>query len=537
MILNRNKSLVILSSVSFLAIIFGSVFSVYFVRSVQGTTLINGMATQSPFVSLSIVPSILRVGGNVTISGSLTDQTGKPLLQSLTVQVSSDGVKWSIIKTVQPDSTGCYLLSWKPTSCGLFWIGIISGNTLEMSQLVVANSIVTDVTGLRSAIKLGGVVYAQSGQYYLSSSIVVSSNLLLLGAGEKTIFKASTRTCSPMIYGNAVTNVRIVNLAFDGLSLPASLSGGAALYFVNSANIRLESLTIANLDKEGIVLNSCKNATLLNISIRTVWTGIVIRSSSIILVQDSNITWTAGDGIYVTASQQQSGSANVTLNRNLLNTIGDTGIDISNPYGAQSNQIGILNNRYTNHNDKSPSSQKNGIGITLSHCSSVLVLGNVVTSAIGGMLDGIKVQNATVRGNLFSNFTKYGIWVVTPLKINSNSFTMGNASGIMINSCSGNFEISSNTFVNVPVGIKWIGPAPKIAIINNTITNSLLYGVCDGGSNFWTGGSSLISNTIVDTRTKPLMLYGIYKATPGLTWTISNNYIAGAVIAAVRMVG
>ena len=499
---------------------------------------ISGTIVTDPRLTLTTSPYPSKLANNVTISGAYTDPLGNPLPhQTLSIQFSFDKTSWSTLRSTETDDHGLYSLVWTPSASGLFWLRAVSASISKISEHIVANSIVATASELQNSMMTRGVVFVREGEYNLSSVLTIISDLCLIGSGEKSIFRVPQNRVSPILYGENVSNVRVARISFDGGSSPTSQNGGSAITFVNSTRIHAESLKIVNLDKEAILFESCKNVTLLRTSISRVWTGVVVRDSQEVTVQENTIDWTAGDGIYVTISPAKIGCTGVTIAKNNLTRIGDTGIDISTPFGGTSYNLKVIENGYVNYNDLSPSEEKNGIGITLSRCVNVEVLGNVVAKSKGGLLIGIAVVNAKIRSNAFSEFSQYGIWVVSTTNLDSNRFSDGNATGIRINPSAGNFAISSNTFSNTSIAIAWIGPAPNIVIQNNTILNPTLYGISDGGEDYWTGGTYIVNNTIADTRAIHKMQYGLYQTSPKGMWTIENNVISGAVLAPMYLTG
>jgi hypothetical protein len=490
----------------------------------------SGQIVNSFTLNLSVSPSPSIVNQTLTLRGTYENSRGQALAkQPVLIQYSNNFQNWFNL-TVETDVNGKYSTELTPRSAGFLHLNVTAPNANATCEQLVANSIVSTTTELETLIPRGGVIYIAAGVYYPHDPISLSNNSLIIGSKDKTIIRVPSNRARALFYGYNVSNIVITNLTMNGNSQPTSQSGNSALAFENSTTITIYTVKILNLDKEGILLNSCYDINVENSIVENVWTGVVIRDTKNASILANFFNWTAGDGIYVTTSPLATGSTNVTLDGNTLTKIGDTGIDVSTPYNGTSKDIKIYNNTYLSLNALTPSTEKNGIGITLSRCENAVVKDNDVSSAKGGLLIGNYVSNATISSNSFSKFSSYGIWVVTPTDLCSNIIRDGSTTGIRINPSKGDFRIQSNTISNVSIAISWIGSAPGIQILNNTIQDPTLCGIWDGANNYWTSGASIIGNLIVDGRTNHKMQYGIFQGSSKVTWTINSNVIEGAVV-------
>jgi parallel beta-helix repeat protein len=490
------------------------------------------------FLTLATNPSPSLIGQRVKISGTCTDSQGHSLAgQSVIIRTSFDAIRWDYRGTARTDDLGCYSLVWQPSSSGRFYVSATYNDSQIISEHVSANYIVHDTAELQNATRKGGTVFVCKGQYDIYTTIDVASNLLLVGTGDETVLKPAPTKVSGIIRAYNVTQVQIANIKLDGERIPTNFSGCSAIEFYYSTHLFLENLSITNLDKEGLVFNSCSDLMLDRVSISRVWTGIVLRECQDITVQYNTIDLTAGDGIYITGSSSLKGCTNITVCENSLSRIGDTGIDISSSYNATSSLLRITRNNFTECNLFTPSPEKNGIGITLSRCQNVDVKRNIISLPKGGILIGKSVDDAEVEDNMILNYSQYGIWIVTPTNVTGNKLFGGNGSGLRINPSAGSFEISSNVLENLLIAIEWIGPATAITILNNTILNPVEYGIFDGGGDYWTSKTIVANNTIVDTRAVHQMQYGICQTSTRVTWTLARNYVDGASLAPMFLAG
>ncbi len=489
----------------------------------------SGSIVQSAFLTSSSSPSPSLVSQGVTFKGTSLPQ------QPVLIQYSRDRSIWYNL-TGQTDSNGNYTIGWTPTFAGRYYIKASAASAVVNYEHVVANFIVSSIAALRTAVAAGGVVFALAGTYNIYDSIILSSNLLLIGRGDTTIINVPEPRDLSILYGEGVTNVQIMKLKLNGNRQPATTGGNPGIFLRNSRNMIIDSVNIVNLDREAFGLIYSDNITIMNSTAQNVWNGVLMRDSNNIQVKGNWFDWIAGDGIYVSIPNPGVGDENITLIGNTIKNVGDTGIDVSTPYGGTSRNIAIINNTYVSFNPLTPSSQPNGIGITLSRCNNATVSGNTITSAKGGLLIGVNVVKATIDKNIISKFSDYGIWVVTPTNIRQNTLSDSSATGIRINPSAGNFTIEKNVFSNVSISIRWSGNAPRISILDNTILNPSNYGIYDGGtSNFWTGSSIIANNAIKDNRTTHLMKCGIYQGNSAVTWTIRNNTISGATVEAMHL--
>ena len=510
--------------------------SSYLFKSQIGISAADAQTDKSLTIATNPFPSL--IGQRVTISGNYSNSHHLPLVDQLVVlKTSVDGKRWFYKGTVKTNYLGRYSLGWYPSSTGRFYVSATSNDSQAVSEHISADYIVHNITELYIATKKGGTIFVCKGQYDVDTTIGVSNNLFMVGAGKETVFRTPPTKVRGIIRGYNVTNVHIANIKLDGERTPINFSGCSAIEFYYSSHLLFENLIIANLDKEGLVLNNCEDLILSHVSISTVWTGIVLRDCRNIVVRYNAIYWTAGDGIYITGSSSVTGCTNVTLYENSLRKIGDTGIDVSSSFGATSVSVKICGNNFTEYNVLTPTLEKNGIGITISRCKIVQVSGNIIASPKGGILVGKSVSNVEFRDNTVLNFSQYGIWIVSPTNVSSNKIIGGNGIGIRINPSSGNFEISSNTLENIVTAIEWVGPAPAIIIRNNTIRNPIKYGISDGGKDYWTGRTYVVNNAILDTRAPHKMQYGIYQSCTTVRWTLEKNYINGAVVALMFLAG
>jgi Right handed beta helix region len=401
----------------------------------------------------------------------------------------------------------------------------------------------SDGPGIQSAIndlarQGGGTVILKSGTYDLSTQINLKSNIEIRGESRSGVLLKRVAGFQEAFFGSNVDNVKISDLTADIGESPEDNNGISVVIFKDSNDVTLKQLTLKNSDKMGILLRTTDGATIDNVAVYNSWTGISLQSARDVTVSNSLVSYTLGDGIYVTNDwykQVSYSSEDVLVTGNTVEKFGDTGIDVSaSDTSYRQKNITIEGNTVRNAITSSLATHNNLLGIGISRTTDISVSKCTIDNIGGGIRVGRHVTNANgapvhVVDNIVTNFDNYGISLYWPkMRIEGNTFDGRDSGlvGVSIGGKTGKSSILSNNIYNVKeYGIRWERDSPDMIIRNNKIINAGTYGIFDDSK--WTSRSEVSYNTIRDTKTTYIMKYGIYQGHSGVVWTIKGNTIEG----------
>lgn len=224
----------------------------------------------------------------------------------------------------------------------------------------------------------------------------------------------------------------------EGLLInPATNPNIGYIALVNCTNITIENLTLANKNKEALLLAYTTNSTITE-------TNLV------------NNDW----GIYVYSSSNNTLSDNIVTNSTKYTA---TGIVID----SSSNNI-VCNNSITG----------NGGGIHLNYDFNNTVSGNNVTGNPGaiGLLSS---TNDTVIGNIVAGSTSWGIWLLNSSgnTVSGNTVTRNNYGGIIIYSSFNDIVSGNNVNGNFGNGIDVSYHSFNETVCGNDVAGNSWYGI------------------------------------------------------------
>jgi hypothetical protein len=401
----------------------------------------------------------------------------------------------------------------------------------------------SDGPGIQSAIddlagQGGGTVILKSGTYDLSTQINLKSNIEIRGESRSGVLLKRVAGFEVAFLGLNVDNVKISYLTADIGESPEGNNGISVVIFEDSNDVTLKQLTVKNSDQMGILLRRTDSATIDNVAVYNSWTGISLQSARHVTVSNSLVSYTLGDGIYVTNDWYKEvsySSEDVLVTGNTVEKFGDTGIDVSPTDDSyRQKDITVDGNTVRNAITSSLAIHNNRLGIGISKTTDVSVSKCTIDNIDRGIRVGSHVTNANgapvhVVDNIVKNFDTDGIILHWPkMRIEGNTFD-GRDSGLVGVTIDGNADkssILSNNIYNVKeYGITWEGDSPDMIIRNNKIINAGTYGIFDNSK--WTSRSEVSYNTIRDTKTTYTMKYGVYQGHSGVVWAIEGNTIEG----------
>jgi hypothetical protein len=368
-------------------------------------------------------PNSTLPAGSITVKGTARDNTGESGIKHVEVKVDVSGT----YKMAAPKATGDWS-SWS-TTVSVGTAGdhrIIAKATDNAGNQKWANIKITigsstrtltigpdsDGPGIQSAIndlakQGGGIVILKSGTYDLSTQINLKSNIEIRGESRSGVLLKRVAGFQEAFFGSNVDNVKISYLTADIGESPKDNNGISVVIFGDSNDITLEQLTLKNSDKMGILLRRTDGATIDNVAVYNTWTGISLQSARHVSVSNSLVSYTLGDGIYVTNDyykQVSYSSEDVLITGNTVEKFGDTGIDDSaSDTSYRQKDIRIEGNTVRNAITSSLANDNNRIGITLSRTTDVSVSQCIVDNVDRGIFVGNHVTNANVVGNHVTN--------------------------------------------------------------------------------------------------------------------------------------
>jgi polygalacturonase len=348
----------------------------------------------------------------------------------------------------------------------------------------------SDGPGIQSAIndlakQGGGIVILKSGIYDLSTQINLKSNIEIRGESRSGVLLKRVAGFQEAFFGSNIDNVKISYLTADIGESPKDNNGISVVIFKDSNDVTLEQLTLKNSDKMGILLRRTDDATIDNVAVYNTWTGISLQSVRHVAVSNSLVSYTLGDGIYVTNDyykQVSYSSEDVLLTGNTVEKFGDTGIDDSaSDTSYRQKDIRIEGNTVRNAITSSLAKDNNRIGITISRTTDVSVSKCIVDNVDRGILVGNRVTTGNgapiyIVDNIVKNFDNYGISLYSPnMRVERNTFDAGSSGlvGVSIGETTGKSSILWNNIYNAKnYGIRWEGDSPDMIIRNNKIINA-----------------------------------------------------------------
>jgi Right handed beta helix region len=372
--------------------------------------------------------------GSITVKGTARDNTGESGIKQVEVKVDVNGTykmatpkatgDWSTWSTtVRVGTTGDHRIIAKATdnAGNQKWANIEI--TIGSSRRTLTIDSSSDGPGIQSAIdhlaeQGGGIVILKNGTYDLSTRINLKSNIEIKGESRSGVLLKRVAGFQEAFLGSNVDNVKISDLTVDIGESPKNNNGISVVIFNDSNDVTLEQLTLKNSDKMGILLRRTDSATVDNVEVYNTWTGISLQSARHVTVSNSLVSYTLGDGIYITNDYYKRvsySSEDVLVTGNTVEKFADTGIDdsvTSNEYTQK--DIRIEGNTVRNAITSSLANDNNRIGITISRTTDVSVSKCIVDNVDRGIFIGNRVTNANgasiyIVDNIVKNFDNYGI--------------------------------------------------------------------------------------------------------------------------------
>ena len=506
-------------------------------------------------LSISSFPNPSKIGQPVLISGLVTDDSGKGQSGLLiTIQYSSDQYEWNSISTVWTDELGTYRTELKISSSGSYYFRAMCGVSTSSCRHLVADFLVAadgsgDFADIQMAIDAlpseGGAVYVRSGIYDLNpevrypyKSIVLRSNLILMGEGvDQTIIRVfpTKQPANSNVRVDGITSLDdIENLTVENLTLVQNGTpdnkGNSAVYLRcgNHKNIIIRNIKVTDAFGAGIAVPNFNNVVVENCVVDNVWTGVMLSGGSVGLVRGNTVTNTRGDGLFLRTNGEGLSVADVVIEDNYLENIGDVGIDITASSSfAPHERIVARNNTL-----------KKAI-VRVSHAIDIQLVNNTVED---GMIcidtgQGIPV-NITVVANTVVSSASAGIGfygareaIVLNNFVQMRSPQEGVVQSGIVAAIQGTGLIQNNTILNaanygISFGNWGLYGSSNITIRGNIILDFHDIGIYDDAKR--QGGLILIEGNIIKDTNEPFISrYGIRTDFEENKWIIRKNQVYG----------
>lgn len=372
------------------------------------------------------------------------------------------------------------------------------------------DGVTNDSSAIQSALNVGGTVYFPSGLYSVGTTLNVPANTEVILAEDATL-KAAVGLTGPILYVNAVSNVKVTGGTIDGNGSVASLST-YGIHVYDSSYVNISNCVV-------------KNAKSVNVRIEGPSSGSV---SSDISVTNCEITGSLGVGFTPTYSSYVLFSNNKVIN----NVTGFTSGEVFN--------MNIVGNTFHNN-------ANDGCAVG-NNCSYVTVVGNTSSynGAEGINIDG--VNHGVIVGNTsVANLIGIAVWnrsPGTPLAgrnvVSGNSISTCTQYGIVLADSQNNCVIEANSINACGYEGIYVNECSYGVIANNTVNENALHGISlvggigvkidsnycseNGGNGvFVSAGTGVGRVTISNNTLKGNSTYGIYDQSNGSENVINGN--------------
>ena len=303
----------------------------------------------------------------------------------------------------------------------------------------------------------GGKVIVLEGEYIVSDTTTLTSNISFEGQGESTVIKFVSGIGSSIfaLYADGKSNIKISNLTIDGDITNVLASNQGLIKIINSTKVRIENCVLQNALTSGITVNSfgiyvsgSDQVTIRSNNGSNVRRFIQIYDCEAVMIDDNEVV--SGDFRY--GIDIDNLCADVTITGNIFKgatddgilVYGSTGLTISNNICSGNEGVGIA----LNYVDDS--------SITGNTCNNNLEVSTVNTAGIA-LIDG---DDNSITGNTCNGNGYYGIIVG------------GNRNSVQANKCHNNGQY----------GIR-VGPSGvSVFVTNNDLAGNTVGGLDDGGT-------------------------------------------------------
>jgi len=351
---------------------------------------------------------------------------------------------------------------------------------MKQPTFIVAADGTGDFDNVNDAIdnltSVGGSIFIKEGTYTISETMVLPSNLSLIGSGFGTILKlkdnygGTTGYGFDIIYSESTSNIIIRNLQIDGNKSNNGIGAFYGIHLNGVSHAKIEGCYIKDLVNHGLWIYNSTDVSVISNRIETcTGYGIYLRTDS-----DRGIV--IGNKVY------QSGEYGIVLDScdycvvddNYEEGSGQTGANGYGIYVASSNRCSVTANKTVD--DLS-------VGIALSGNFCSITSNQAYSAGANGIL--IAGTNNSVGENSVSSSTGSQIYITaaTYCSVYGNVAVNGSSNGIRLSNVSGNNTISvNNTNTNASYGIRADLGCDGNIISSNIMKNNTAGSITDLGA-------------------------------------------------------
>lgn len=372
---------------------------------------------------------------------------------------------------------------------------VVGSGTVDGDQAQI-NAAIAALAGAR------GVVFLAEGTYYLDASIILPSNVSLVGEPGATVITInnSVGNAFPFVSMTSTTNNKIRDITFNGNRVNNGNNPFIGVLVSGGTNVRVSDTTFTSFRGESVTVNSTSSTIYLSkntFSDNLNW-GVNITSSRNINLEGNSFTSGTG-GVSFTGSQDSN------INNNIFESL-------TSPLRLQnsSNQNTVASNTFK-------SNLENSVRIATSHHNTIVgnsFIDNGGTGAFSAVyIEGNANVNA-ISSNTFRDTAGTGYAIDVSALAADDTYISNNSLDSRPGANSIN-DLGTNTiFVNQYIGGKLVNKSSDGVAIKTSTDNTNAFSVQNAAN------TNILT---VDTTSSRVLVSGALDTTAAASLTIGNT--------------